>query len=527
MKKLLALLLAITMMGTALAGCASNGTVDPGNEPANSETPAADQPDEKVLTVGIVSTNGGFDHVGTHGQSDDLNTWLAWGSLFRRDADTGEMVNDMVDTYEWIDATHLKLTLKAGITALDGEEITAEDVLYSYQRYVDEQSQLMSFVTQYDFENSVIDENDPLTLTLAFTDEFGPGISYMYMPIVPKDWATTGEGTQDANWWDNPNSTGPYTCVENVDGAYVKFALRDDYWGDTSSMADTIIIKYYGAESTMYVDFMNGDIDAAFGLSSDDIIAAGEEDGITAVVASENDCYILVLPEYVEAFNDENVRKAIAHAIDYESCAIAAFGTLYTSVSSILPQNVNYFVDSDMPYAYDLDLAKELMAQSAYADGFDLNVVITNSNENINMMTVIQANLAAIGINVSIESYDIPTAVPMMQAGQTDLSLNHGMGGNPQLEPAISLQNYSKDSTNLSVRITDEVFNENYFKGLNSTDTSVRAQAYEAIQNWAVDACRLLPICESGYAYAYHTDVIASLHTTAPSAPDLTQITLN
>lgn len=539
MRKFLALTLALLLMMTALVGCgSSDGTAggsggdsasaeaSEGNTAAASGDAAAAVGGNSALTIGIVSVNGGFDHVGTHGQSDDLNTWLAWGSLFRRDTETGEMVPDMVDTYEWVDSTHLKITLKSGITAVDGEEITAEDVLYSYQRYVDESSNLMSFVSQYDFANSAVDENDPLTLTMAFTEEFGPGISYMYMPIVPKDWASEGEGTDDAIWWDQPNSTGPYTCVENVDGAYVTFALRDDYWGDTSGMAQTITIKYYGTESTMYVDFMNGDLDACFGLSSEDIASAGEAENVAAVVASENDIYMLVLPEYVEQFEDENVRKAIAHAIDYEGCAIAGFGSLYTSVTSILPTSVNYSVESGLPYEYDPDLAKELMAQSAYPDGFDLKVVVTNSNENINLMTAIQAYLAVIGINVSVESYDIPTAVPMMQEGNTDLALNHGMGGNPQLEPAISLQNYAEDSTNLSVRLTDETFNTNYFLGLNSVDESVRAEAYEAIQEWAVEAYRLLPICESAYAYAYHTDKIQSLDTTAPSAPDLTQVVL-
>lgn len=112
----------------------------------------------------------------------------------------------------------------------------------------------------------------------------------------------------------------------------------------------------------------------------------------------------------------------------------------------------------------------------------------------------------------------------MLQKGETDLSLNHGMGGNPQLEPAISVQNYAADSTNLSVRITDETFNENVQKGLNNADPDIRAEAYKTIQEWAVDAYRLLPICEAGYAYAYHTDRIESLNTTAPSAPDLTQV---
>ena len=530
MKRLLALMMALAMMVGLLAACGSStdsddtSTADSTEETSTETTDdsSSDSTEGTTLTIGIVSTSGGFDHVGTHGQSDDLNTYLAWDSLFKQDAETGEMVPCMVDTYEWIDETHLRLTLKEGITAADGEEITAEDALYSLKRYYDEDSNLISFVEQYDFDNSYVDEDDPLTFVLAFTEEFGPGIRYLYLPIVPMDWATTGEGAEDATWWDSPNSTGPYTCVENVDGAYVTFQLRDDYYGDTTGMADFITIRYYGEESTMYIDYQNGVLDACFGLSSDDATSLEGVEGSTVVIQSENDIYMLVLPEYVEQFDDENVRMAVAHAIDYEQVAVAGFGELWTACDSILPTNVSYHISTDLPYEYDVEYAKELMAASAYPDGFDLTVVVTNSDENINMMTVIQAYLAEIGINITIESYDIATAVPMLQAGESGLTLNHGMGGNPQLEPAISLQNYCSTTTNLSVMISDEDWNTWLDLGLHSVDEDTRAEAYEAMQEWAVDAYRLLPVCESGYAYAYH-DTIAYAACAAPSAPDLTQ----
>ena len=198
---------------------------------------------------------------------DGAPPFAGFGEL--QEADT-QMIRDTVETYARVVERYYRM----------GFDLCT--IHASYQRYINEPGPLASFVTQYDFDACVIDENDPLTFTMAFTQEFGPGISYMY----------------------------------------------------------------------------------------------------------------------------------IAHAIDYESAAAAGFGSLYTSVSSILPASVNYYVDTGMPYTYDVDLAKELLAQSACPDGFDLHVVTVNSGENINIMTVIQAYLANIGINISIESYDIPTAVP-------------------------------------------------------------------------------------------------------------------
>ena len=528
MKRMLALALTLTLTATMFYGCGSSESASPSTESSDAQTASADvsipEGGEHSLTVGIISTNGGFDHVGTHGQSDDLNTDLAWGALFRQDPETGDNVPDMVDTYEWVDETHLKMTLKSGITAADGEEITAEDVIYSLKRYSDENSRLANFVEQYDFDNCTIDENDPLTFTLAYTEVFGPALRYMYLPIVPMDWATT-TGEDDAVWWDQPNSTGPYECVENVDGAYVTFSLRDDYWGDTTGMAQTVIIRYYGDESTMYVDYQNNVLDACFGLSSDDAENLADVKDSNVVIQSTNDVYALILPEYVEQFKDENVREAVAHAIDWEQVAAAGFDTLYETATSIIPESVEYYKNTGMPYEYDPELAAELMAKSSYADGFDLDVVITNSSENINMMTVIQAYLQTIGINVSIEQYDIPTAVPMMQEGDTGLSLNHSMGGNPQRDPAISVLNYTSETTNLSVQITDSTWNELLNTGLHTADGTERQACYEDLQDLAVDQYRILPICEAASAYAYH-DTLAKAACASVSAPDLTQFIL-
>ena len=113
----------------------------------------------------------------------------------------------------------------------------------------------------------------------------------------------------------------------------------------------------------------------------------------------------------------------------------------------------------------------------------------------------------------------------MLQVGDSGLTLNHGMGGNPQLEPAISLQNYCTETTNLSVQINDADWNNWLNTGLHSVDPAARQQAYESMQDWAVSAYRLLPVCESGYAWAYR-DTIASAATAAPSAPDLTQFVM-
>ncbi len=526
-KKLLALLLALVMVCTCLSACGSSSSSSDSSSTADStseSTTISTQTTEAgTLTVGIVNaTQGGFDHVGTHGQNSDLSIKMCWSGLFRRNDDTGELENDMVDTYEWIDSTHLKITLKEGITASNGEEITGEDVIYSYQRYILEESNLSTYFTQYDFDNCYVDENDPLTFVLAYYEEYGPGISAMDSPIYPMDWCESEAGQEDATWWDSPNSTGPYVCVENVDGSHTTFQLRDDYWGDTTGMAETITIKFYSEESTMYIDFVNGDIDACYGLSSSDAETLSETEGVVLKKLSTNNVLSLVLPETIEYFDDIYVRMAVAHCIDYEAVCIMGYDDLYTLATSILPSTVNYY-ENVGGYEYDLELAKEYMAQSAYPDGFELDVTITNGTVNVNVMTAIQSYLAEIGITMTFNAYDIPTAVPIMQAGETGLALNEVQGGASSRDPSIVLATLNAETTNMSVIVTDELYNEYYQIGQNSVDEDARAEAYANLQERIKELYRILPIAEATYAIAYH-DYISFAGGATPSAPDLTQV---
>lgn len=560
MKKVLALLMAACLMVGMCACSGGSGSVEEGKDAAASaaspavemidttanenlavqqagetvDTTVAGEPVDRQyaygeLVIGTTEFTGGFDRVNTRTQGTRTVLDHTWDALFIINPDTYEVEPQMVDTYEWSD-DHLALTmtLKEGIKALDGEAITAEDVVWSMERNVLEGSVRSSYYQAYDFEKTWAElDPDSLTFTLYYKYEYGPGLSYLVDPVYPKDWGTEGAGADNATWWDKPNSTGPYECIENTDGAQSVFVLRDDYYMDTTGYPTKITIRYYTEQTALYIDYANGTLDAAFGLTSDDMqhLMNGELENTAYKIAAKNDVYAMTLCPYTEYFQDENVRLAIAHAVDMEQVRLAAFGVLATEATSTLPAGVNYYVNVGA-YEYDLELAKEYMAKSAYPNGFTLDsVVTTNDAVTVAIAEMVQFYLSQIGINMTFESYSIPIAVTeYFITGKTQMGFKNAMEGAPALDPDQIYDTIGYKSTNPSATIStdpDDEFNTNLYGGLSSVDPEVRAECYKFVQEYLHDTAYQIPIAEACVGYCYRTDYITKLNVVSPTYPPL------
>ena len=117
----------------------------------------------------------------------------------------------------------------------------------------------------------------------------------------------------------------------------------------------------------------------------------------------------------------------------------------------------------------------------------------------------VQAMLKEVGINLSVESYDFATAIPILMANGTDISI-FGTGGGTYLDSQV-LDTIGQNSTNGGARVSDPEFNEHIEAARVAKDEQTRQAEYDAVQQWAFDNYRTLPI---GYAQAvvlYHNNI--------------------
>lgn len=534
LRKMLALLLALLMTLSVLAACASGDGDTAGDGSASDASPSA--PDsgadasgadrtpgddaaesDHTLTIGLTAANTTHDLV-TSVMRTQIR--MIYEPLFQEDAETGEIVGKLATSYEQPDEQTVVVHLREDVYFTDGQQLTADDVLYSY-RDVWGNGNRASYFTCYDWENTRV--VDDFTIEFKLLHAYGPVVSYMmeWAIVCADDYV--GENPADADkWMSSPNGTGPYVCVENVASSHVTYRRKDasEYWGELPECTE-VTYKYYSEASAMYIDFETGGLDVACGISSMDaarVLSGDRAANIGYDVNSINDVLTVALPEETAAFDDIRVRQAFFMAVDRESVAVAMYGDLYIPAESILPANVKYFASqADKLPDYDPEGAKALLAEAGYPDGMALRLVVTQDMSVL--AEALQASLSTAGFDVSVESYDPPTAIGMFRNLETDFMCKQSDGGAYINEPGLLVDTMGPNSKLLPCGMEDEAWVEAFTQAQYTIGDASRAAGFKAMQEWAAEQYRFLPLCERANMTVYNTEKLESFNLKCADEP--------
>jgi peptide/nickel transport system substrate-binding protein len=531
-KQLVAFLMAASML-LSLAACggsssdSSSGSDSQSTEPASSsegesgqEAASGDSDEPETLDVGTLDTTDTFDPCAA--SSCRLGLMLVFDTVLKLNYDTQEVEPCIATDWQWLDDTTLQLTIRDDVTFSNGEKLTPDDVLYSLSRFVYENDTFDPGYDNIDFDASTI-EGNVLTLKLKEIDA-----DFLYM-LANDQWASVVcQSYVEANpdsWWDAPCGSGPYVCTENAEGSHSSYTRRDDYWGDLPD-AEFVTIHHYSESTTMIADFENGVLDMALAVDEADYLAADAGDYGSDVVTQLFPTYDIIsvqLPEYNEIFDDIRVRQAIAMSIDYETFANAVFGSLGEVSDSFMISTMKYYASQGI-IEYNPEKAKELLAEAGYGDGLDMKLVIPSTPANEKAAVILQSFLKEIGINLDVESYDFATAIPILMANGTDISIG-GTGGGTYLASQL-MDTISMYNTNGAASIHDEEFNGYLDAALATLDEDERAENYANAQQWLFENYRTLPIGSSEAAVIYH-DNISNVTGLVGRTIDLEQVVMN
>lgn len=525
MKKhnILSLLLAIVLVVTLLSACSGGGdnpsptTSEPAaKEPSTEETTVPTQDvmgnkttedtgferktKEGTLTVGTTGAVVGFDTINS---TNTFGNELVYEQLLNRNTDTMEFECVLADSYEYTDDTTLVFHLRNDVYFSNGEPLEAEDVIWSFQRIVESGGRLAAYYTFIDYDASYCE--DEYTVVFKLNYAYGPALANIALNAILNKTAT--EEMSDEDYWDKPVGTGPYSVVENISGSHTAYALREAYWNkDAVPEPELITVKSYSDTTTMFIDFENGVLDVITNIASTDVarLVNNEVTDCSYVLKSLPDTYLMTFASYCEPLQDINVRKAICHAIDFQAVGAAALGYMALPASSTMPSDLPWHVDVGT-YEFNPELAAQYLSESTYSAGeISLSLVIVNNlPSNAVIAEAIQAYLAEIGIDVVVESYDMPTAIGKFMGGECDLTLKMLPTGVGTLDPQGFYSTLDIESTNQSVRVDSDEFQQYMRDSVYTTEAATREEAYTELQQWLYDNYMHPPVCESAACYAY------------------------
>jgi peptide/nickel transport system substrate-binding protein len=219
------------------------------------------------------------------------------------------------------------------------------------------------------------------------------------------------EGMTAESFEQAPVGSGPFRFVSREAGSEIVLERNPDYPADSpkgTALAERVRYRFVPESTTRVADLATGAAHIVDAIPQDQI-GAIEEGGGQAIEAPVLGTSFLRMVNDVAPFDDPLVRQAINHAIDVETIGAALVSDKVNRLASLYPDERSIGFDPDLaPFAYDPDLARELLAEAGYGDGFETALQYTGGGRD-DVMQAIAANLGEIGIKVTIEVTELAT----------------------------------------------------------------------------------------------------------------------
>jgi glutathione transport system substrate-binding protein len=197
---------------------------------------------------------------------------------------------------------------------------------------------------------------------------------------------------------------------------------NEEYWGELASV-DSVTIKEVPEAGTRTAMLQTGEADMIYPTAADQLTVMEDNGDINVHAVTSNIMRYVTLNTNIEALSDVRVRQAMNYAIDKDAYCQVMYSGYGTKATSVVPNCILYY-EEQTPYDYDLDKAKELLAEAGYEDGFDLTIWGDNTTQEIKGMTFIKQQLEQIGINVEVVPMDSATVSDKIYVDLEDAEIN-------------------------------------------------------------------------------------------------------
>ncbi|WP_414703632.1 peptide-binding protein [Pseudalkalibacillus sp. SCS-8] len=365
-------------MSLFLAACNASPSSEPSNddegESGTDTEQATDEPKQGGdLIVGSIGAPTLFnDLYSTDISSSDISGWIYDGLVV-----FDENLEPQPDlAKEWKtsdDGLVWTIKLHEGVKFHDGEPLTADDVVFTYEIPLHED---YTGPRASSFEKiEKVEAVDDTTVKMTLSEPYAPFMDSLTYGILPEhilgDVPVKELGEHEFNT-KNPIGSGPFKFEEWKEGQYVKVTAFEDYFEGRPNL-DSITYKIVPDANALMAQIANGDVHQA-SVQSPDLETAKklEEEGKIVLSTDLALSYTYIgWNQKNELFQDEKVRQALTHAIDRETMISAVLngdGEVAHAPSSPL----SWAYNEDVPkFGYDVEKAKKMLEEAGWTPGDD------------------------------------------------------------------------------------------------------------------------------------------------------------
>lgn len=509
MKKYFAFLLAVLMLFSVLTGCSSGKTESTDAAPTqvseSGDAGAADKSTsaykDTVIWAQASDVTSMDPHVGKETAAVTLTCNLfSTLMIVLGDSDPQPL---LAESYQQLSDTDWEFTIRQGVKFHDGTEMTVEDVKYSLDRAIN--SSYVSYIVNFIDSVEITGEN---TIVVHCIEPYAPILNNLSMPfsaIVPQKYI---EENGEEYFQLHPIGTGPYKLVEWNPGESVVLEAFEDYFGD-KPLTKNLIMKVIPEAAQRVIALETGEVDIAYNIEANNLTQVEANPDLITLSEPSMTCFNYFFNLNKDGpTSDIKVRQAICYAVDSQLIIDTILnGTAIPATSMIAPSVAGY-VESPK-YEYNLEKAKELMAESSYPDGCSLVMVVNDSQQRIEICQVVQSMLKEINIEVEIHSYEQATYINALNEGEHDMGFSAWITSTGDADytyyPCYHSTQWGKPG-NRSFFANEEA-DALIEAGRSKSDIEARKEIYAQLNEIIYENCTQLFVCHPTNSYAMSNKV--------------------
>ena len=387
-------------------------------------------------------------------------------------------------------------TLRENVTFHNGRDLVADDVVYSYERIMDPDTGAANAFRFASVESVTAPDDSTVVITLTRpTPNLLVNIGgFKGMAIIPQE--IVDDGTIDTT----PVGTGPFVFVSSSPDQGIELERNDDYWQDGLPLLDGVRFVQIPDATVKLTNLRTGEVDWIDSVPPQDLESLADEESVVLERVPGGDYHYFALNQTREPFDNPDVRRAIAMAIDRPAIAEAAQFGAATANQTAIPEG-NFWHYDFAPYGVaDVDGARALLDGAGVTDLSIEFMVSSEFPETVTQAQVIASQLEPLGISVEISDVDFGTWLDRQGQGDFDAFMLSWIG------------NIDPDDFYYAQHHTEGGFN---FQGYSNPEVddlldAARVETDDDARKALYDQAAELIVGEASYIYLYNPENIGA-----------------